>query len=68
MVCVRVRDHDGTEVRDAATEGRQTRRELLVVPGIAGVDDRELAVLFDEVPVDPAAPEPVDAVRDALDA
>jgi hypothetical protein len=61
-----MRDDDRPKVGDAPADLCQTRLQLLVVARVSGIDERELAAVLDEEPVDPSAAEPVDAVRDAL--
>lgn len=62
MVSVRVRQHDCLDLGSAATERGQSGGELFVVARVARVDEGQSAVVLDEVPVHPAATQPIDAV------
>jgi len=54
VVAVAVGQHQGSDVGDRPAHRRQLGREIRVVAGNAGVDDRDLAGILDEVAVDDA--------------
>jgi len=67
MIGMSVGQDDRADVGHAPADRRESRFELPVIARVAGVDDRQLAAVVDDVPVDPAASEPVDGIRDAFD-
>ena len=49
VIGVRVREHDRADVRERAAHRRELVREIVPVARHAGVDDRDLAALLEEV-------------------
>ncbi len=64
VVGVPVGQDDRPHVVERATHRGQLGRQVAPEAGQAGVDDRDLAALFDEVAVDEARAEPVERLRE----
>jgi hypothetical protein len=64
VVGVPVRQDEATDVVEGAAHRGQLGRQVLPVAGQAGIDDRDLAALFDQVAVDDARAEPAERFRE----
>lgn len=64
VVAVRVRQQHGFQVVERAAEGADRPRERLPIAGRSRIDERELAGVLDQIEVDDALREPMDAVGD----
>ncbi len=65
VVRVPVREDQGADVLDRAPHGRQLAEQVTVVAGHAGVDDRDLAGLLDQVAVDVVVAKAVQGRRES---
>jgi hypothetical protein len=60
VVGVAVRQNERPDIVEAPAHRRELGRQIAPVPGQAGVDDRDLAAVLDEVGVDAAVAETVE--------
>ena len=64
VIGVRVREHERADILDRQPHRRELGRQVIPVAGGAGVDDRHLAGLFEQVHVHQTWAETADARRD----